>query len=89
MVHFIAVLTAISHELFRTPDEELGLSSADEHKHTQTSTVLHYKTAWLGKTSRSNTAFPINFKTPYQRKFFPFHCNDLVVFLYTYIFFFV
>jgi len=45
VVHFIAALTAISHELFRTPDEELGLSSADVHKHTQISTAPHYKTA--------------------------------------------
>ena len=72
MVHFIAALTAISHELFRTPDEDVGLSSADVHKHTQTSTALHYKTPWLGKTSPSNTAFPINFKkNPHQRKNLP------------------
>ena len=71
MVHFIAALTAILHELFRTPDEEPGLSSADVHKHTQTSTALHYKTVWLGKNPTSNIAFPVNFKTPYQRKILP------------------
>ena len=86
VVHFIAALTAISHELLRIPDEELGASSAAVHKHQQPFTI---KTALLGNTSRSSTPFPVNLEHPYRREMLTVSIRCSFVSLFTHTYFFI
>jgi hypothetical protein len=54
VVHFTAVLTAISQGLLRTPNEELRASSAGVNKHQRTLTV---KPAFYGNNSGTTRRF--------------------------------
>jgi hypothetical protein len=78
VVHFTAVLTAITQGLLRTPNEELRASSAGVNKRQRASTV---KSAFFGNNSRNDTSFLANETSS------SFHLNSIILFVYFYFFF--
>lgn len=74
VVHFTAVLTAITQGLLRTPNEELRASSAGVNKHQRALTVncklYSVKPAFFG----NNSSFLAN------KTFSSFHLNSIILF---------